>query len=95
MFGNLELAGVDELSNDFDKYLQIVKDGREVSMTQDLKQIGRFVPLNTVMSSLTESLTGFFKSDADSDVDLDNERDERHEYFKEKYGLTEIMTGGL
>ena len=80
MLGNLELASVDELNNDFDKYLQNDKDGHEVSMTQNLKQIGRFIPLNTVMSSLTESLIGIVKGD----YDLEQVRDE---YFREKYGL--------
>ena len=84
-----ELATVDELRENLDKYLQMVDDGSEVILFRNGRKLGSIVPGCIDGLAIVKELTGFFKSDADSYVDLDNERDERHEYFKEKYGLAD------
>ena len=84
----VEVATVDELRDNLDKYLQMVDDGSEVLLLKNGRNLGRILP-KTSGESIVNSLIGFLKSGADSNSDLDNERDERHEYFKEKYGLAD------
>ncbi len=84
----VEVATVDELRENLDKYLQMVDDGSEVLLIKNGRNLGRILP-KTSGESIVNSLIGFLKSGADSNSDLDNERDERHEYFKEKYGLAD------
>ena len=84
----VEIATVDELRENLDKYLQMVDDGNEVILIRNGRNLGRILP-KTSGESIVNSLIGFLKSGADSNSDLDNERDERHEYFKEKYGLAD------
>ena len=84
----VEVATVDELRENLDKYLQMVDDGSEVLLLKNGRNLGRILP-KTSGESIVNSLIGFLKSGSDSNSDLDNERDERHEYFKEKYGLAD------
>ena len=84
----VEIATTDELRDNLDKYLQMVDDGNEVILIRNGRNLGRILP-KTSGESIVNSLIGFLKSDADSNEDLDDEHDERHEYFKEKYGLTD------
>ncbi len=85
MIGNIEVATVDDIRNNFDKYLNIVKDGHEVLIRQGDEQIGRFVPQNVVMSSLSEALSGVLKKDNYA-LDLEELREKR---LKEKYEIAD------
>ncbi len=46
-----------EMENNFEKYLCLVESGQEIVVTKNGQTVGRFVPKNTVMSHLTDSLT--------------------------------------
>jgi hypothetical protein len=47
-------------------------NGREVIVTKNGKEVGRFIPKDAAVSYLTDSLTGILKGD----YDLDEVRDE-------------------
>lgn len=53
--------------------------GQEVIVTKNGREVGRFIPKNTAVSYLTDSLTGILKEDKD----LDEIKSER---LAEKYG---------
>ena len=69
-----------EMQNDFGKYLNIVMEGKEVIVTKNGEEVGRFVPKQAIVSYLTDSLTGILKGD----YDLNQAREER---LKEKYEI--------
>lgn len=71
-------ATATEMQNNFGRYLSIVMGGKEVIVTKNGKEVGRFIPKDAAVSYLTDSLTGILKGD----YDLDQAREER---LKEKY----------
>lgn len=73
-------ATATEMQNNFGRYLSIVMGGKEVIVTKNGKEVGRFIPKDAAVSYLTDSLTGILKGD----YDLDQAREER---LKEKYDL--------
>ena len=78
---NIEITTATEMKNNFGKYLDIVMSGKEVIVTKNGKEVGRFIPKETTVSYLTDSLTGIIKGD----YDLDDEKKER---LANKYGIT-------
>lgn len=82
MIGNTAVATATEMKNNFGRYLSIVQSGKEVIVTRNGKEVGRFVPRDTAISYLTDSLTGILKGDDD----VDTARDER---LREKYAITD------
>lgn len=52
------IATVTEMQNNFSQYLDIVLAGNEVVVTKNGEEIGRFIPKDTAVSYLTDSLTG-------------------------------------
>lgn len=64
-------ATATEMQNNFGKYLNMVINGKEIIVTKNGKEIGRFIPKNTAVSYLTDSLTGILKNDSK----LEQERD--------------------
>ena len=75
-------ATATEMQNNFGKYLNLVLEGKEVIVTKNGKEVGRFIPKEATLSYLTDSLAGILKQDHD----LDQAREER---LEEKYGLTD------
>ena len=75
-------ATATELQNNFGKYLKIVMDGGEVIVTRNGKEVGRFVPKDTVASFLTDSLTGILNRN-------DDWKDEKEEILREAYEITD------
>ncbi|MDO5425649.1 MAG: type II toxin-antitoxin system prevent-host-death family antitoxin [Eubacteriales bacterium] len=75
-------ATATEMQNNFGKYLSLVMEGREVIVTKNGKEVGRFVPKEAAVSYLTDSLTGILKGD----YNLDRVKEER---LKEKYEITD------
>lgn len=71
-------ATATEMQNNFGKYLNMVINGDEVIVTKNGKEIGRFIPKNTAISYLTDSLTGILKGN----YDLEQEKESA---LKEKY----------
>lgn len=56
-----------ELQNNFGKYLNYVMSGQEIIVTKNGREVGRFVPKDTAVSYLTDSLTGILKGSHDLD----------------------------
>ncbi|MDO4648201.1 MAG: type II toxin-antitoxin system prevent-host-death family antitoxin [Eubacteriales bacterium] len=75
-------ASATEMQNNFGKYLNLVMSGKEVIVTKNGKEVGRFIPKDTAVSYLTDSLTGIIKSD----YSLEAAKTER---LKEKYGSSD------
>lgn len=73
-------ATATEMQNNFGKYLNMVINGNEVIVTKNGKEIGRFIPKDSAVSYLTDSLTGILKEN----YDLAQERDIS---LREKYEI--------
>ncbi len=82
MIGNIATATATEMQNNFGRYLALVQDGSEVVVTKNGKEVGRFIPRETAVSYLTDSLTGILKGD----MDMDQARKER---LSEKYEIVD------
>ena len=75
-------ATATEMQNNFGRYLNLVLSGQEIIVTKNGKEVGRFIPKDSAISYLTDSLAGILKGD----YDLDKEKAER---LKEKYEITD------
>ena len=75
-------ATATEMQNNFGKYLSLVMEGKEIIVTRNGKEVGRFVPKDAVVTYLTDSLTGIIDGDLSETV-------VREEGLKEKYGITD------
>ena len=75
-------ATATEMQNNFGRYLNIVLGGNEVIVTKNGKEVGRFIPRESAVSYLTDSLTGILKSD----MDIAQAKEER---LKKKYANTD------
>ena len=75
-------ATATEMQNNFGRYLNMVMNGNEVIVTKNGKEIGRFIPKDTALSYLTDSLTGILKGN----YDLNQEREKK---LREKYEITD------
>lgn len=76
------IATATEMKNNFGKYLHLVMEGREVIVTQNGKEVGRFIPKDAAVSYLTDSLTGILKSG----YEIERVREER---LREKYKVND------
>lgn len=76
------VATATDMQNNFGEYLNLIISGHEVIVTKNGREIGRFVPKDTVNSYLTDSLTGLLKKN----YDLDQVKSER---LKEKYEVVD------
>lgn len=61
------IATATQMQNNFGKYLNLVIEGQEVIVTKNGKEIGRLAPKNTVVSYLSDSLTGIIKNEYNLD----------------------------
>lgn len=75
-------ATATEMQNNFGKYLSLVMEGKEIIVTRNGKEVGRFVPKDAVVTYLTDSLTGII-GENHSDTVI------REEELKGKYGITD------
>lgn len=82
MIGNTAVATATEMQNNFGRYLSLVQNGKEVIVTKNGKEVGRFVPRDSAVSYLTDSLTGILKGTEDIDVTKD-------ERLRKKYAITD------
>ena len=71
-------ATATEMQNNFGRYLSLVMDGKEIIVTKNGREVGRFIPKASTVSYLTDSLTGILKGNYDL-------REAREERLKEKY----------
>ena len=81
MIENIAIATATEMQNNFERYLAMVQEGKEIIVTKNGKEVGRFIPREKAVSYLTDSLTGILKGD----TDIDKVREQR---LKEKYEAT-------
>ena len=95
----VEIATVDELRDNFDKYIKMILDGNSILMMLGNQQIGRIIPKDAGASAI-KALTGFLNKNNNletetpitnsligiikGDYDLETAKDA---YCKEKYGL--------
>ncbi len=75
-------ATATEMQNNFGKYLSLVMEGKEIIVTRNGKEVGRFVPKGAVVTYLTDSLTGIIGENL-SDTVI------REEELRGKYGITD------
>lgn len=75
-------ATATEMQNNFGRYLGLVMAGQQIIVTKNGKEVGRFVPRDSAVSYLTDSLTGILKGN----YDLDEVKTER---LKEKYEVVD------
>ena len=75
-------ATATEMQNNFGKYLSLVMEGKEIIVTRNGKEVGRFVPKDAVVTYLTDSLTGIIDGNLSETV-------VREEGLKGKYGITD------
>ena len=54
-------ATATEMQNNFGRYLNLVLSGQEIIVTKNGKEVGRFIPKDSAISYLTDSLTGILK----------------------------------
>ena len=76
------IATATEMQNNFGRYLNIILNGNEVIVTKNGKEVGRFIPITSVVSYLTDSLTGVLSSDYDI-------KDVHKERMAAKYDITD------
>ncbi len=75
-------ATATEMQNNFGKYLNMVMNGGEVIVTRNGVEVGRFIPKETAVSYLTDSLKGILPGNSDPDQ-------AREERLREKYEITD------
>ncbi|MGN1412686.1 MAG: type II toxin-antitoxin system Phd/YefM family antitoxin [Anaerovoracaceae bacterium] len=75
-------ATATEMQNNFGRYLNLVMEGKEVIVTKNGKEVGRFIPKDAAVSYLTDALTGILKTNYDVGR-------AREESLREKYEITD------
>ena len=75
-------ATATEMQNNFGRYLNLVMSGQEIIVTNNGKEVGRFIPKEAAVSYLTDSLTGILKEK--NDLAKIKEED-----LKAKYGIVD------
>lgn len=61
-------ATATEMQNNFGRYLNLVMSGHEIIVTKNGNEVGRFIPKDSAVSYLTDSLTGILKENYDLDT---------------------------
>lgn len=72
-------ATATEMQNNFGRYLNMVIEGKEVVVTRNGKEVGRFIPKESAVSYLTDSLTGILHGDHDLDQIREEELRKKYE----------------
>lgn len=70
-----------EMKNNFGKYLKIIMNGNEIIITRNGREIGRMVPKDKIVTSLTDSLTGILKGEDDLNSIRENDLREKYGYL--------------
>lgn len=61
----IHIVTATEMQNNFGKYLSLVQNGDEVIVKKNGHEVGRFIPKNSTVSFLTDSLTGILEGNYD------------------------------
>lgn len=68
-----------EMQDNFGRYLNMVMNGSEVIVTKNGKEVGRLIPKDAVISSLTDSLTGILSDAFPFEEELEKNLREKYE----------------
>lgn len=79
---DIVIATATEMQNNFGKYVNMVMNGKEILVTKNGKEIGRFIPKGEKARFLTDSMRGIIKGDIDPEK-------EKEDYLREKYGFND------
>ena len=82
MIGKTATVTATEIQNNFGRYLALVMKGMEVIITRNGREVARFLPKDSAVSYLTDSLTGILKEG----TDLENAKEEG---LKKKYEIAD------
>lgn len=69
-----------DMKNSFEKYLDLIVAGQEIAITKNGKEVARFIPKDTSVNFLSDSLRGILKNYYDMD-------EERTKTLKDKYAI--------
>jgi len=69
-----------EMQNNFGRYLNMVMQGEQIVITKNGRDVGRFVPAETTVAYLTDSLTGILKCSYDLE-------EEKEHYLEKKFEI--------
>ena len=81
MIGNTATATATEMQNNFERYLAVVQEGKEIIVTKNGKEVGRFIPREKAVSYLTDSLAGILKGDTDLDKAREKRLGKKYEFI--------------
>ncbi len=79
---NITIATATEMKNNFGEYLDMVISGKEIIVTKNGHEVGRFIPKDSAISYLTDSLIGVLKEDYNLD-------EIKTKSLKEKYDIVD------
>jgi prevent-host-death family protein len=75
-------ATATEMQNNFGRYLNLVMSGQEIIVTKNGREVARFIPRDSAISYLTDSLTGVLSENYTPD-------EAKTERLREKYEITD------
>lgn len=75
----ITMATATEMQNNFGRYMNMVTAGQQIIITKNGHEIGRLIPKQTAVASITDSLTGILKGDYSLSI-------EKRKMIGEKYG---------
>ena len=81
MIENIVIATATEMQNNFERYLAMVQEGKEIIVTKNGKEVGRFIPREKAVSYLTDSLAGILKGDTDLDKAREKRLGKKYEFI--------------
>lgn len=64
---SITMATATEMQNNFGRYINMVTAGEQIIITKNGREIGRLIPKEAAVSSLTDSLTGILKGNYSMD----------------------------
>lgn len=58
---DIAMATATEMQNNFGRYMNMVTAGQQIIITKNGHEIGRLIPKQAAIASITDSLTGILK----------------------------------
>lgn len=78
----IAMATATEMQNNFGRYMNMVTAGQQIIITKNGHEIGRLIPRQAAVASITNSLTGILKGNYNLD-------DEKNKMMGAKYGIAD------
>lgn len=78
----IAMATATEMQNNFGRYMNMVTAGKQIIITKNGHEIGRLIPRQAAVASITNSLTGILKGNYNLD-------DEKNKMMGAKYGIAD------